>query len=110
MGQADRGQLADDARINDGRPVLLPRVDDKGTLGYALLSDRRMSRVIAEDINSFIGATYSDVGVMFESLDTKDPIDRAVSAWIDSAGQVLRFRVPPDSPAGRHGRDSPQCG
>lgn len=87
------GRLLEDARAGDERPVLLPRVDDQGTLWYALAPDRRLRQMIGEDIRSFVGPTYADLGVMLEPLDHDDPIEAAILARIGSRGTVLRFRV-----------------
>jgi hypothetical protein len=88
-------QLVDDARTGDGRPILLPRVDDQGTQWYALISDPHLRRVIAEDIKAFVGATYCDLSQLSAPLDPNDPIDQAARRWLGDEGVPLRFRVPP---------------
>jgi hypothetical protein len=85
--------LIADVHADDGRPLLLPRAEADRTVWYALLPDRRLRRLVSEDIKAFIGATYADVDELSQPLSRSDPIDLAALAWVGGTGVALRFNV-----------------
>ena len=73
-------------------PVLLPRVDEQdGTRWYAIAFSERRARELREEIEAFVGPTYSDFDGRVAQLDPDDPIESACSRLENAS--VFSFRV-----------------
>lgn len=83
----------DDIR-KSGVTILLPHVSEttkNSTTWYGLASDSRQARALKEQLNAFVGPTYTDFTGQQAPLDERDPAEAALKQYF--APHVFRLRV-----------------
>ncbi len=73
-------------------PLLLPKVDHGITTWYAVATDDSQFRDFIEQVNAFIGPSYSDFRGRSATLDLSNPAEKALHEF--AGRRVLKFSCP----------------